>query len=134
MVDVFAINVSTIAEEAAKIVPREEFRVFGHDIIPLVQEKNMERKGCSFQGLKNACRKIFFSFSTSANVRVRADILEIKDIPNCASSKVLAQIPPNNLRQVIGKLSYALFILAFYHYSANFLRSRITQKHAPSFA
>ena len=39
MTDVFAKNTALSAEAAAKIVPRAEFRVFGHGIIETVQKK-----------------------------------------------------------------------------------------------
>jgi len=39
MSDVFAKNTAISAAEAANIVPRAEFRVFGHGIIDVVQEK-----------------------------------------------------------------------------------------------
>lgn len=38
MGDVFSKNQATSAEEAAKIVPRAEFRVFGKDVIAGVVE------------------------------------------------------------------------------------------------
>jgi len=37
--DVFAKNIAISAAEAAKIVPRAEFRVFGHGIIDVVRER-----------------------------------------------------------------------------------------------
>ena len=38
MTDVFAKNVAQSADEAAKLTPRAEFRVFGKDIIEGVKE------------------------------------------------------------------------------------------------
>lgn len=39
MADVFAKNVATSAADAEKLIPRAEFRVFGHGIIDTVKEK-----------------------------------------------------------------------------------------------
>ena len=39
MADVFAKNEATSAADAAKIVPRAEFRVFGQGVIDIVKER-----------------------------------------------------------------------------------------------
>ena len=49
MADTYAKNVATSAEEAAKIIPRAEFRVFGKDIINGVVEHMWNCKATLFK-------------------------------------------------------------------------------------
>ena len=79
MADVFAKNVSTSAEEAAKIVPRAEFRVFGHGIIDIVQKKMWSAAAQLFKARKMPQESYFLSrHTTDANVKVRDGLLDIK--------------------------------------------------------
>lgn len=79
MADVFAKNVSTTAEEAAKIVPRAEFRVFGHGIIDIVTEKMWSANAELFKARKMPQETYLLSrHTTDANVKVRDGLLDIK--------------------------------------------------------
>jgi len=79
MADVFAKNVATSAEEAAKIVPRAEFRVFGQGVIDIVTEKIWNGKTVLFQKRKMPKETYFLSIHTNeANVKVRDGLLDIK--------------------------------------------------------
>ncbi len=79
MADVFAKNVSTSAEEAAKIVPRAEFRVFGHGIIEIVSERMWGAQATLFKARKMPEETYFLSRKTTdANVKVRDGLLDIK--------------------------------------------------------
>lgn len=79
MADVFAKNVATSAEEAAKIVPRAKFRVFGQAIIDIVTEKIWNGKTVLFQKRKMPKETYFLSVHTNeANVKVRDGLLDIK--------------------------------------------------------
>lgn len=79
MADVFAKNTSTTAEEAARIVPRAEFRVFGHGIIDIVREKMWSAGAVLFKARKMPAETYFLSIhTTDANVKVRDGLLDIK--------------------------------------------------------
>lgn len=79
MADPFAKNVATSAEEAAKIVPRAEFRVFGQGIIDIVTERMWNGKTVLFQKRKMPKETYFLSVRTNeANVKVRDGLLDIK--------------------------------------------------------
>jgi len=79
MPDVFAKNVATSAEVAAKIVPRAEFRVFGQGIIDVVKEKMWNGKTVLYQARKMPVETYFLSSHTNeANVKVREGLLDIK--------------------------------------------------------
>ncbi|HQR46059.1 MAG TPA: hypothetical protein PLB02_09420 [Thermoanaerobaculia bacterium] len=79
MTDPFAKNVATTAEEAAKIVPRAEFRVFGHGVIDRVKERMWNGKTVLFQARKMPAETYFLSRRTNeANVKVRDGLLDIK--------------------------------------------------------
>jgi hypothetical protein len=79
MPDVNTKNGATSAEEAAKIVPRAEFRVFGHGIIAIVQPK-MWDAGATMQKARRMLPETYvLSARTSdANVKVRDGLLDIK--------------------------------------------------------
>lgn len=77
--DVLAKNTATSAEDAAKIIPRAEFRVFGKDIIDLVSKKMWECKAQLFAARKMPAETYFLSVHTNeANVKVRDGLLDIK--------------------------------------------------------
>jgi len=79
MADPFTKNTATSVEEAAKIVPRAEFRVFGKGVIDLVKEKMWNGKTVLFQARKMPAETYFLSARTSeANVKVRDGLLDIK--------------------------------------------------------
>jgi hypothetical protein len=79
MPDVYTQNVATSAEEAARIVPRAEFRVFGQGIIDSVKQKMWNGKTVLQQARKMPMETYFLSARTSkANVKVRDGLLDIK--------------------------------------------------------
>lgn len=79
MSDVFAKNQATSAEDAAKIVPRAEFRVFGKDILDGVKQRMWNGKTVLFQARKMPAETYFLSVNTDeANVKVRDGLLDIK--------------------------------------------------------
>jgi hypothetical protein len=79
MADPFAKNTATTAEEAAKIVPRAEFRVFGRGVVDLVKDKMWNGKTVLFQARKMPAETYFLSTRTNeANVKVRDGLLDIK--------------------------------------------------------
>jgi hypothetical protein len=79
MSEVFAKNTATTAEDAAKLVPRAEFRVFGQGVIELVKEKMWNGKTVLFQARKMPAETYFLSAKTNeANVKVRDGLLDIK--------------------------------------------------------
>jgi hypothetical protein len=79
MPDTYSKNVATSAEEAAKITPRAEFRVFGHGVIDIVKQKMWEAKAVLEKARKMPPETYFLSVRTSeANVKVREGLLDIK--------------------------------------------------------
>jgi hypothetical protein len=79
MPDVYTKNVATSAEEAAKIVPRAEFRVFGQGIIDTVKQK-MWDAGALLQKARRMPPETYFlsAWTSEANVKVREGLLDIK--------------------------------------------------------
>jgi hypothetical protein len=79
MNDVFAKNVATSAEDAARIVPRAEFRVFGQNLIEGVKARMWNGKTVLFQARRMPMETYFLSARTNeANVKVRDGLLDIK--------------------------------------------------------
>ena len=79
MVDVFAKNVAVSAEDAAKLAPRAEFRVFGKDIIENVKEHMWECKAVLYKARVMPAETYILSKNTNdANVKVRDGLLDIK--------------------------------------------------------
>jgi hypothetical protein len=77
--DVFAKNTAISAAEAANMVPRAEFRVFGHGIIDIVQEKMWDAGAVLWKARKMPAETYFLSaHSDEANVKVRGGLLDIK--------------------------------------------------------
>ena len=80
MTNVFAKNEATSAEEAAKIVPRAEFRVFGQGRHRAVKAAHVERQDRAVPGAAGcpprptSCRRN----TNEANVKVRDGLLDIK--------------------------------------------------------
>ena len=79
MTDVFAKNVATTAADAARIVPRAEFRVFGTGVIDTVKARMWNGKTVLFQARRMPVETYFLSANTDeANVKVRDGLLDIK--------------------------------------------------------
>lgn len=79
MSDVFAKNQATSAEEAARIIPRAEFRVFGKDLIEPLKARLWNGKTVLYQARRMPAETYFLSARTSdANVKVRDGLLDIK--------------------------------------------------------
>jgi hypothetical protein len=79
MSDVFAKNQATSAAEAAKIIARAEFRVFGQGVIDIVKQLMWNGKTVLFQARRMPAETYFLSVNTDeANVKVRDGLLDIK--------------------------------------------------------
>ena len=79
MPSVFAQNVATSAADAEKIVPRAEFRVFGHGIIDTVKQRMWNCSAALHKARKMPAETYFLSVNTTeANVKVRDGLLDIK--------------------------------------------------------
>ena len=79
MTDVFAKNQATSSAEAAKIVPRAEFRVFGQSVIEGVKNHMWNGKTVLFQARRMPAETYFLSTQTDeTNVKVRDGLLDIK--------------------------------------------------------
>jgi hypothetical protein len=79
MPDAFAKNVATSAEDAAKIVPRAEFRVFGRGIMDIVKTRMWDTQAVLHKARKMPPETYFLSTCTNeANVKVRDGLLDIK--------------------------------------------------------
>jgi len=79
MSDVFARNTPTSAEQAAGIVPRAEFRVFGRGVIDIVQSHMWNGRTVLFKAREMPPETYFLSAnSNDANVKVRDGLLDIK--------------------------------------------------------
>ena len=79
MTDVFAKNQATSASEAAKIVPRAEFRVFGQGVIDTVRAHMYNGRTVLYQARRMPAETYFLSTATNeANVKVRDGLLDIK--------------------------------------------------------
>jgi hypothetical protein len=79
MPDAFAKNVATSAEDAAKIVPRAEFRVFGRGIMDIVKTRMWDTQAVLHKARKMPPETYFLSTRTNeANVKVRDGLLDIK--------------------------------------------------------
>lgn len=78
MKDVYEANAATSAEDAAKIVPRAEFRVFGQGILDIVEESMWKAQAKLFK--KRESRETYFlsTATNEANVKVRDGLLDIK--------------------------------------------------------
>jgi hypothetical protein len=74
-----AANVATSAEEAARIFPRAEFRVFGQGILESVKARMWNGKTVLYQARTMPAETYVLSRQTSdANVKVRDGLLDIK--------------------------------------------------------
>jgi hypothetical protein len=79
MPNAYTRNVATSAEEAAKIVPRAEFRVFGQGIIDTVRAA-MWDAGAVLQKARRMPPETYFlsAHTDEANVKVRDSLLDVK--------------------------------------------------------
>lgn len=79
MTEQFAKNVAMSAADAAKIVPRAEFRVFGQGIIEIVSQK-MWDAGATLQKARKMPAEVYFisRHTSEANVKSRDGLLDIK--------------------------------------------------------
>ena len=79
MSDPFSKNTAISAAEAAKIVPRAEFRVFGQGIISAVQARMWEA-GAVLQKARRMPEEPYFlsRLTDAANVKVRDGLLDVK--------------------------------------------------------
>ncbi|MBY0268548.1 MAG: hypothetical protein K2X06_01590 [Burkholderiales bacterium] len=75
----FVKNVATSAADAAKIVPRAEFRVFGSGVIDIVRKKIWDA-GATLQKARRMPAETYFLSrrSSAVNVKVRDGLLDIK--------------------------------------------------------
>lgn len=72
-------NTAQSAEEAARIVPRAEFRVFGSDIVATVQD-NMWHAKATLHSVRDLPEEMYFlaAGNDDANIKVRDGLLDIK--------------------------------------------------------
>ncbi len=78
MTDVYAKNESISAEDAEKIIPRAEFRVFGQGILDIVKPAMWKAQAKLFK-IRTSGETYFLSKLTNeANVKVRDGLLDIK--------------------------------------------------------
>ncbi|EMT6574845.1 TPA: hypothetical protein KEY68_002909 [Providencia rettgeri] len=72
-------NIAISEEDASKIVPRAEFRIFGHDLINEIEAKIWDVKATLYAARKMPIETYFLSEKTNdANVKVRDGLLDIK--------------------------------------------------------
>lgn len=72
-------NVAISEEDASKIIPRAEFRIFGHDLIHNLEAKIWDVKATLYAARKMPLETYFLSEKTNnANVKVRDGLLDIK--------------------------------------------------------
>ncbi len=77
--NVYAQNTAISAEDAAKLIPRAEFRVFGQDVIEVVSQKMWDAAAVLHKARKMPGETYFLSVHTNeANVKVRDGLLDIK--------------------------------------------------------
>ncbi len=79
MSDVYAKNVAVSAEDAEKIIPRAEFRVFGQGIIDIVKPAMWKAQAKLFK-VRTSTGEIYFPsrLTSDANVKVREGLLDTK--------------------------------------------------------
>lgn len=72
-------NVAISEEEASKIIPHAEFRIFGHDLIHNLETKIWDVKATLYAARKMPLETYFLSEKTNnSNVKVRDGLLDIK--------------------------------------------------------
>jgi hypothetical protein len=75
---VFDANKATTSEDAEKIVPRAEFRVFGQGIIDLVKPAMWKAQATLFKVRHSGEKYILSRYTNEANVKIRDGLLDIK--------------------------------------------------------
>jgi len=78
MADVYGKNQATSAAEAANIVPRAEFRVFGQGIINTVETAMWKAQATLFKIRQSSEIYILSRHTNEANVKIRDGLLDIK--------------------------------------------------------
>lgn len=79
MSQVFAKTAATSVEEAASIIPRAEFRVFGRGVIDIVKPRMWNGKTVLYKAREMPEETYLLSANThDANVKVRGGLLDIK--------------------------------------------------------
>ncbi|WDP89975.1 MAG: hypothetical protein HUN04_09750 [Desulfobacter sp.] len=78
MVDVFEKNAATSAEDAEKLVPRAEFRVFGQNILDIVTQSMWKAQAKLFKIRTSSETYIVSRLTNEANVKIRDGLLDIK--------------------------------------------------------
>ena len=78
MSNVYTANAATIAEEASKIIPRAEFRVFGQGVLDIVKKSIWTAHAKLFKVRESAETYFLSRLTNEANVKVRDSLLDIK--------------------------------------------------------
>ena len=78
MNDVYEKNKATSAEDASKIIPRAEFRVFGQGILDIVKPAMWKAQAKLFKVRTSGETYFLSKLTNEANVKVRAGLLDIK--------------------------------------------------------
>ena len=71
-------NAATTAEDAEKIIPRAEFRVFGQGILDIVKPAMWNAQATLFKVRRSSETYILSSRTNEANVKIRDGLLDIK--------------------------------------------------------
>ena len=75
---VYDANKATSAEEAEKVVPRAEFRVFGQGILDIVKPAMWQAQATLFKVRQSGETYILSRHTNEANVKIRDGLLDIK--------------------------------------------------------
>ena len=75
---VYDTNKATSAEEAEKVVPRAEFRVFGQGILDIVKPAMWKAQATLFKVRQSGETYILSRHTNEANVKIRDGLLDIK--------------------------------------------------------
>jgi len=75
---VYDANKATSAEEAEKVVPRAEFRVFGQGILDIVKPAMWKAQATLFKVRQSGETYILSRHTNEANVKIRDGLLDIK--------------------------------------------------------
>ena len=78
MVDVFEKNTATSAENAERLVPRAEFRVFGQNILNIVTQSMWKAQAKLYKIRTSSETYIVSRLTNDANVKIRDGLLDIK--------------------------------------------------------
>ena len=75
---VYDANTATSAEDAEKIIPRAEFRVFGQGILDIVKPAMWKCQATLFKVRQSGETYILSAQTNEANVKIRDGLLDIK--------------------------------------------------------